>query len=151
LRATSHSSDERTSCFDKTSALSNVSLFISGSSLCSHIQKDDEKTRTLRTLFTRKLKGEDQGRDCYGAYGYWDRVRMPADVMQHTEGVLILDFVDRRIHKLVFRGVGQGVVSPSREKNTAAIQDAVNKIVAPFPAAGFLEMYDDATWILWCL
>jgi len=70
---------------------------------------------------------------------------MPADVMQHTEGALILDFVDRGIHKLVFRGVGQGVVSPSREKNTAAIQDAVNKIVAPFPAAGFLEMYDDAT------
>ena len=70
---------------------------------------------------------------------------MPADVMQHTEGTLILDFVDRRIQKLVSRGVGQGVASPSREKNTAAIQDAVNKIVAPFPAAGFLEMYDDAT------
>ena len=44
----------------------------------------------------------------YRAYGYWDRVRMPADVMQYTEGTLILDFVDRRTHKLVFRGVGPG-------------------------------------------
>jgi len=44
---------------------------------------------------------------------------MPADVMQYTEGTLILDFVDRRTHKLVFRGVGQGVVSTSREKNTS--------------------------------
>jgi Domain of unknown function (DUF4136) len=75
-------------------------------------------------------------RSPYGAYGYWDRARMPADVMQYTEGTLILDFVDRRTHKLVFRGVGQGVVSTNREKNTAAIQDAVNKIVAQFPAAG---------------
>jgi len=33
---------------------------------------------------------------------------MPADVMQYTEGTLILDFVDRRTHKLVFRGVGPG-------------------------------------------
>jgi hypothetical protein len=72
----------------------------------------------------------------YGPYAYWDRARMPADVMQYTEGTLILDFVDRRTHKLVFRGIGQGVVSTSREKNTAAIQDAVNKIVAQFPAAG---------------
>ena len=72
----------------------------------------------------------------YGTYRYWDRVRMPVDVNQYTEGTLILDFVDRRTHKLVFRGVGQGVVSASPEKNTAAIQDAVNKIVAQFPAAG---------------
>jgi hypothetical protein len=61
---------------------------------------------------------------------------MPADVMQYTEGTLIPDFVDRRTHKLIFRSVGQGVVSTNREKNTAAIQDAVNKIVAQFPAAG---------------
>src|SRR4029077_1916662 len=38
----------------------------------------------------------------YGAYGYWDRYRMPADVMQYTEGTLVLDFVDRKNHKLVF-------------------------------------------------
>src|ERR1041385_4502707 len=72
----------------------------------------------------------------YGAYGNWDRVRMPANVMQYTEGTLILDFVDRRTHKLIFRGVGQGVVSSNPEKNTAAIRDAVTKIVAQFPDAG---------------
>src|SRR5215470_12696923 len=61
-----------------------------------------------------------------GAYHTW---AMNADVQQYTEGTLIIDFVDVRTKKLVFRGVGQAAVG-SQGANAKAIQDAVTKIVA---------------------
>jgi len=53
-------------------------------------------------------------------------------VQQYTEGTLVIDFVDRKTHKVVFRGVGQAGVG-STERNAAAIRAAVNKIVAAYP------------------
>lgn len=52
--------------------------------------------------------------------------------MQYTEGSLVIDFVDSKTHKLVFRGLGQAAVGTT-ERNAAAIQAAVNKIVAAYP------------------
>ena len=67
----------------------------------------------------------------YGPYGrgHW---AMNADVQQYTEGSLVIDFVDSKTHKLVFRGLGQAAVG-STERNAAAVQEAVNKIVAAYP------------------
>jgi len=67
----------------------------------------------------------------YGTYGRgtW---AMNADVQQYTEGTLVIDFVDSKTHKLVFRGLGQAAVG-STERNAAAVQQAVNKIVAAYP------------------
>jgi hypothetical protein len=59
-------------------------------------------------------------------------VAMNTDVQQYTEGTLVIDFVDRKTHKIVFRGVGQALVG-STERNAAAIRAAVNKIVAAYP------------------
>jgi hypothetical protein len=55
-------------------------------------------------------------------------------VNQYKEGTLILDFVDARTKKLVFRGVGTAVVG-GPESNAAKIQEAVSKIVAAYPGA----------------
>jgi hypothetical protein len=44
----------------------------------------------------------------------------------------VIDFVDSKTHKLVFRGLGQAAVG-STERNAAAVQEAVNKIVAAYP------------------
>jgi hypothetical protein len=70
----------------------------------------------------------------YGRYGGWaaGSVTMNADVMQYTEGSLVIDFVDSKTHKIVFRGLGQAAVGTT-ERNAAAIQAAVNKIVAAYP------------------
>ena len=69
----------------------------------------------------------------YGYYGMWAGApRTYTDVNQYTEGTLVLDFVDRRTKKLVFRGVGQAVVG-GPESNAAKIEEAVTKIVAEFP------------------
>jgi len=67
----------------------------------------------------------------YGTYGrgHW---AMNADVQQYTEGTLVIDFVDSKTHKLVFRGLAQAAVGSS-ERNAAAVQEAVNKIVAAYP------------------
>src|SRR6266550_1042092 len=66
----------------------------------------------------------------YGRYARgWS---MNAEVQQYTEGSLAIDFVDSKTHKLVFRGLGQAAVG-STERNAAAVQDAVNKIVAAYP------------------
>ena len=65
----------------------------------------------------------------FGAYRTW---AMNADVQQYTEGTLIIDFVDRKTHKLVFRGLAQAAVG-TQARNANAIREAVTKIVARFP------------------
>ena len=70
----------------------------------------------------------------YGSYGIWAGApRTYLDVSQYTEGTLVLDFVDRRTKKLVFRGIGTAVVGGA-ESNAEKIEEAVEKIVARFPA-----------------
>jgi Domain of unknown function (DUF4136) len=57
---------------------------------------------------------------------------MNVDVTQYTEGTLVLDFLDRRRRMVVFRGLGQGVLS-TPERNAAGIRAAVERIVAALP------------------
>lgn len=69
----------------------------------------------------------------YGYYGMWSGApRTYVDVNQYTQGTLILDFVDTKTKKLVFRGVGQAVVG-GPESNAAKIREGVTKMVAGFP------------------
>lgn len=69
-----------------------------------------------------------------GRYGMWAGApSVYTDVRQYTEGTLVLDFVDRRTKKLVFRGIGRGTIG-STESNAAKIQSAVTQITARFPA-----------------
>lgn len=66
----------------------------------------------------------------YGGYrGAW---AMNAEVQQYTEGTLVIDFVDGKTHKLVFRGLAQAAVG-SQARNANAIREAVTKIMAQFP------------------
>jgi hypothetical protein len=67
----------------------------------------------------------------YGRYRMGTRT-LNAEVQQYTEGTLVIDFVDRKTHKIVYRGLGQAAVG-STERNANAIQEAVNKIVAAYP------------------
>ena len=68
----------------------------------------------------------------FGAYRTW---AMNAEVQQYTEGTLIIDFVDGKTHKLVFRGLAQAAVG-SQARNANAIREAATKIVAQFPGPG---------------
>jgi len=69
----------------------------------------------------------------YGYYSMWAGApRTYTDVTQYTEGTLVLDFVDTRTNKLVFRGTAQAVVE-GPESNARKIQEAVAKIVAKLP------------------
>jgi len=69
----------------------------------------------------------------YGRYGMWAGApRTYTDVSQYTEGTLMLDFVDAKTQKLVFRGIGTGTVSDP-ETNAERIKEAVEKIVQDFP------------------
>jgi len=71
----------------------------------------------------------------YGRYGMWAGAPYGyTDVSQYTEGTLILDFVDAKTQKLVFRGIGTGTVSDP-ETNAARIKEVVEKIVQDFPGA----------------
>jgi hypothetical protein len=54
------------------------------------------------------------------------------DVKQYTEGTIVIDFLDRQKHLVVFRGIGQGAMSTA-ERNAIGIRDAVQKIVAELP------------------
>jgi len=67
----------------------------------------------------------------YGGYRT-GTVALNAGVQTYSEGTLIIDFVDRRTHTIVYRGSGQAAVG-STERNANAITEAVNKIVANYP------------------
>lgn len=54
------------------------------------------------------------------------------DVTQYTEGTLVLDFLDRQKHLIVFRGIGQGALSTA-ERNAVGVREAVQRIVADLP------------------
>lgn len=69
----------------------------------------------------------------YGYYGMWAGApRTYVDVNQYTQGTMILDFVDTKTKKLVFRGTGQAVVG-GPESNAEKIREGVAKMVAGFP------------------
>lgn len=71
----------------------------------------------------------------YGTYGVWTGAPMTyTDVNQYTQGTLVLDFVDTRTNKLVFRGTGEAVAGDPGS-NANKIGEAVRKIVAKFPVA----------------
>jgi len=71
----------------------------------------------------------------YGRYGAWANAPSTyTDISQYTEGTLILDFVDAKTHKLVFRGTGTGIVSDP-QTNAERIREAVEKIVQQIPKA----------------
>jgi len=70
----------------------------------------------------------------YGHYGMWAGApRTYTDVNQYTEGTMVLDAVDTRAKKLVFRGIGTAVVG-GPESNAGKIREAVKKMVAALPA-----------------
>jgi hypothetical protein len=54
------------------------------------------------------------------------------DVNQYHEGTMVLDFVDARTKKLVFRGTGQAIVGGA-EANAEKIREGVAKMMAAYP------------------
>jgi hypothetical protein len=71
----------------------------------------------------------------YGYYGMWPGAPMTyTDITQYHEGTMVIDFVDARTKKLVFRGVGKAVVGGS-EGNAEKIREGVAKMVAEYPVA----------------
>ena len=71
----------------------------------------------------------------YGRYDMWYGAPVTyTDVREYTEGTLVLDFVDNRTKKLVFRGIGRGTIG-SAESNAQKVQEAVTRITADFPGA----------------
>ena len=71
----------------------------------------------------------------YGSYGMWAGAPVVyTDVRAYTVGTLVLDFVDAKSRKLVFRGTGEGFVD-SPAANAKSVETAVEKIFRSFPRA----------------
>lgn len=73
----------------------------------------------------------------YGPWGPWGRYPSAAMMPQTTArtydvGTLVVDMIDPRERKLVWRGTASGTVG-SRERTAKAIPGAVAKVLAGFP------------------
>ena len=84
-----------------------------------------------------KIHITDWGYD-YGPYDrYWYRYPAPGgvSVQEYEEGSLILDFVDAKSKKMIWRGAAKAVVDPSDtpEKREKLINEAVQEILKNFP------------------
>ena len=85
----------------------------------------------------QKLNSTNWGYD-YGPYGgYWGGYWGPGGVStyQYEEGSLILDFVDTKSKKLIWRGVVKAEVqnADTPEKIDTLINDAVREILKKYP------------------
>jgi hypothetical protein len=93
----------------------------------------------IALFFTKSTKTQVTSSGGYGygyGYGYRGYGGMGyTDVYQYDEGTLVVDFIDMAENKLVWRGIGSGVVSdnPSVEERTANINNAVMQILDQFP------------------
>jgi hypothetical protein len=100
----------------------------------------------VRHVFRQKhLSPEQYASWGYGPGAYWPShdgrytiwAGAPADFANaatYADDTLVLDFVDARTHRLVFRGIGKGVVG-SRESSPKDLEDAVAKIVTGLPGS----------------
>jgi hypothetical protein len=87
-----------------------------------------------------KIKVSDWGYDygpVMGPRRGMARGRGPVDVYQYQEGTLVLDFVDAKTKKLLWRGSGKARVGDAKtpEKRQKLINEAVEKILKKFPPA----------------
>ncbi len=71
------------------------------------------------------------GRGRYGSIG----ISQGTEVRTYDEGMLLIDVLDPENGALLWRGTGTDTVSPhaDRDKKTKALDEAVTKILAPFP------------------
>jgi hypothetical protein len=90
--------------------------------------------------FTKSTKTDIQSTGGYGyGYGYGYRgyggMGGTTYVNQYDEGTLVIDFIDVAENKLVWRGVGTGILdeTPSVEERTEKINNAVTQILDQFP------------------
>jgi len=72
-------------------------------------------------------------------YGYgsdWtDAYIWPNNVQVHEDGTLIIDIVDARTQKMIWRGIGSGQIDRTKPEDTQAkgLTEAVQKILKKFP------------------
>lgn len=91
----------------------------------------------IALFFTKSTKTDITTTGGYG-YGYGYRGYGGVghvDVHQYNEGTLVIDFIDMAENKLIWRGIGSGVLSdnPTVEERTANINYAVEEILKQFP------------------
>lgn len=71
----------------------------------------------------------------FGRYSGTAGIVQAPEMTEYTYGSLIIDFVDATSRELVFRGIGSTKVN-TEEKNAAAINTVVSRVVAAIPRLG---------------
>ena len=94
---------------------------------------DEKADFGVALFFTKSTKTDITTTGGYGyGYGYGYRgYGGYTDVYQYDEGTLVVDFIDMAENKLIWRGIGSGVMSdnPSVEERTANINYAISEIL----------------------
>jgi hypothetical protein len=67
-----------------------------------------------------------------GPYGATPMAVPMTEVHQYTQGTLLLDFIDARTRKLIWRGTATDTLG-SPESVQATIEEAVKKLLAAYP------------------
>jgi hypothetical protein len=92
----------------------------------------------IALFFSKSTKTDIQSYGYGYGYGYGYRgmgYGGNVSVSQYDEGTLVIDFIDITSNKLVWRGIGQGVLQSNLtvEERTANINNAVTQILSQFP------------------
>lgn len=67
-------------------------------------------------------------------WGWGWGMGMPMNsVHRTTEGILYIDFIDKQSNRLVWQGMGEGILSQRMDKKEAFINEIVAKILSRYP------------------
>lgn len=86
-------------------------------------------------ITTKDIAGDNQIPDYYGYFPIaWGGIGFYSSEVQ--EGTMIIDAVDARTKKMIWRGVGEGSISPDAEpgERLERVSATVAKILSQFPA-----------------
>jgi hypothetical protein len=83
----------------------------------------------------QKIEVSDWGYAYRRRGAYYGGNRSAVDVYQYQEGSLIVDIVDTKTHKLIWRGTARKVLdtNPTPEERIATVNAAVAKLLEAFP------------------
>lgn len=86
--------------------------------------------QTLDTMYTGGAYG---GWGWGPGWGYGGMGSSTTRVRTYTVGTLVLDMFDASTKRAIWRGTASGTVSDSPEKNQAAVEAALDKMLSAFP------------------
>lgn len=92
-----------------------------------------DKPHIVINIFTEEQENVNVYQDNFGWGMEWGWGMPMTNVSRNVEGTLFIDFIDVNKNRLVWQGIGTGILSLEMEKKEERINEIVRKILQRYP------------------